>query len=91
MSREALEYLYVQYKSCLRKELEDYLGRSDSYKSYGTQCENQRDDIIEYIQEISSKPNEFEKVPEHLMEEKVEEYSFKMAPYGYDTQFARNM
>ena len=91
MSKENLEFLYAQYKSCLKKELEDYLGKSDSYKSYLTQCENQREDIVNFVKDITSKSNEFKRIPENLMEEKVEEYSFKMARYGYDTKLARNM
>lgn len=91
MSKENLEFLYAQYKSCLRKELEEYLGKSDSYKSYVTQCENQRDDILDFVKDISSKTKEFERIPEVLLEEKAEEYSFKMGRYGYDTKVARNM
>ena len=38
-----------------------------------------------------SKTEEFKRIPEFLLEEKVEEYSFKMARYGFDTKLARNM
>ena len=91
MLNQNLEYLYAQYKSCLRKELDDYLGKSDSYKSYITQCENQRDDIIEFVKDVTSKTEEFNQTFEYFLEEKVEEYSFKMARYGYETKLARNM
>ena len=91
MLNQNLEYLYAQYKSCLKKELDDYLGKSDSYKSYITQCENQRDDIIEFVKDVTSKTEEFNQTFEYFLEEKVEEYSFKMARYGYETKLARNM
>ena len=91
MSTANLEFLYAQYKACLKKELEEYLGKSDSYKSYITQCENQRDDITHFVKDITSKTEEFKRIPEFLLEEKVEEYSFKMARYGFDTKLARNM
>ena len=91
MLNQNLEYLYSQYKGCLKKELEDYFGRSDYYKSYITQCENQRDDIMEFIKDHTSKVEEFKNIPEYFLEEKAEEYSFKMARHGYDTKLARNM
>ena len=91
MSTANLEFLYAQYKACLRKELGEYLGKSDSYKSYITQCENQRDDINDFVTDLTSKTQEFDRIPESLMEEKVEEYSFKMGRYGFETKLARNM
>jgi len=91
MLNQNLEYLYAQYKSCLRKELDGYLGKSDFFKSYVTQCENQRDDIIEFVKDVTSKPSELREIPEYVLEEKVEEYSFKMARYGYETKLSRNM
>ena len=91
MSRENLEYLYSQYKNCLRKEYEEYFGAKDTYKSYLVGCEKQRDDILNYAKEQLSKTSEFEKIPEYSLERRVEDFSIKLSKFGFDTRVSRNL
>jgi len=91
MSRENLEYLYSQYRNCLKKEYEEYFGAKDTYKSYFEGCEKQRDDILAFAKDQFSKNSEFEKVPEYSLERRAEDFSIKLSKYGYETRISRNL
>jgi len=91
MIRENLEYLYSQYKNCIRKEYEEYFGAKDAYKSYIEGCEKQRDDIYNFAKEQFGKNTEFEKINESYLERKVEDVSIKLSKYGYETRVSRNL
>lgn len=91
MFKENLNYLYTQYKNCIRKEYEEYFGSKDVYKSYPEGCEKQRDDIISFAKEKLNKTNSFVDNPEESLERKVEDYSIKLGKFGYETRISRNM
>ncbi len=91
MIRENLEYLYSQYKNCIRKEYEEYFGAKDTYKSYIIGCEKQKDDILNFAKEQLERNNEFEKFEENLLERKAEDFSIKLSKYGYETRVSRNL
>ena len=91
MIRENLNYLYSQYKNCIRKEYEEYFGSKDVYKSYAEGCEKQRDDILDFALEQLNKNHEFEQNPEITLERKVEDFSIKLSKFGYETRISRNL
>lgn len=91
MHKENLNFLYDQYRNCLKSELYNYLAKDDEYKSYEGHCHIQKKDIHDYIDIINRKADYTNPGYEtDVIRNNWEKMLVKFRPFGWSEKHIRN-
>ncbi len=91
MHIENLNFLYREYRNCMREQFSDYFGKDDTYKSYEDKCHPQKMDIEAYYDSYLGKAGKID--PSREMREVTGHYESQyqnFAQLGWTAQETKN-
>jgi len=89
--KENLNFLYYQYKNCLRNKFENHLNKNNAFMDYNDQCKTERSEIQKYQETQYEKIGYVNALNQEAIYNRLDEaYTFFNA-YGWTDKQVKNL